>query len=269
MTLATSLPADLQQWVARLLPGLAAVTDVSWPRRDSRVWRVASDTGEAYIKLSPTPEDYAREVHAYQHATSSLAADEAPRLLAADPGLQAIMTTPLPGRVVKGLSLPSETEARVHELAGQLLRRWHDHPEPVSDRARDSVMASMAEQATACLERTAEHLADAQRALVEEVSLDLPGLAEGLPLVFRHGDYSPRNWLWDAERGTHGLIDFEKAVHGLAVEDLEWLCGAVWPTLRLPKTSSAQVRRHACIRGGFRRGVGVFVCPGGLSGLSR
>ena len=93
-------------------------------------------------------------------------------------------------------------------------------------------MASMAEQAseaTACLERTAEHLTDPQRGLVEEASRDLPGLAEGLPLVFRHGDYSPRNWLWDAEQATHSLIDFQQAAYGLAVEDLVWLCGAVWP----------------------------------------
>jgi Ser/Thr protein kinase RdoA (MazF antagonist) len=233
MRLDAALPAELQQWVTRRLGGLAATTDVSWPRGDSRVWRVASNTGEAYIKLSPTPQDYAREVHAYQHAASALAADEAPRLLAADPGLQAIMTTPLPGQIVRGLSLPAATEARVHELAGRLLRRWHDHPDPAPAQVRESVMASMAEQAkeaTACLEPTAEHLTDAQRALVQEVSRDLPGLAESLPLVFRHGDYSPRNWLWDTERGTHGLIDFEKAAHGLAVEDLVWLYGAVWPT---------------------------------------
>ncbi|WP_411145894.1 phosphotransferase [Streptomyces sp. x-80] len=48
--------------------------------------------------------------------------------------------------------------------------------------------------------------------------------------VVRHGDYSPRNWLWDDENGTHSLIDFEKSGHGIAVEDLVWLCGALWPT---------------------------------------
>lgn len=233
MTLHTPLPADLRQWVTHCLPGLATVTDVSWPRDGSRVWRVASGTDEAYVKLSPTPEDYAREVHAYEHAASSLAAHEAPRLLAADPGLRAIMTSPLPGLVVRGLSLTAEVESRVHQLAGRLLRRWHDHPEPASGQVRDALMASVAEQAAeaaACLERTAEHLTYAERALVQQVSQELPQLAEDLPVVFRHGDYSPRNWLWDAERGTHGLIDFEKSDHGIAVEDLVWLCGAVWPT---------------------------------------
>lgn len=232
MTLHSSLPADLQHWVADRLPGLTTVTDASW-RGESKVWRVASDTDEAYVKLSQTPEDYAREVQAYQHTARSLAAHEAPRLLAAEPGLRAIMTSPLPGLVVKGLSLPDQDESQVHGLAGRLLKRWHDHTEPAPDQARDAIMASVAKQAdeaAACLERTGEHLTDAQRALVQEVARELPDLADDLPLVYRHGDYSPRNWLWDAEHGTHGVIDFEKSQHGIAVEDLVWLYGALWPT---------------------------------------
>jgi hypothetical protein len=40
-------------------------------------------------------------------------------------------------------------------------------------------------------------------------------------------------------------------------------------TLRLPKISSMQVKRHARTRGVFRPDVGVFVCPGGRSALDR
>ncbi|MBV9139485.1 MAG: aminoglycoside phosphotransferase family protein [Pseudonocardiales bacterium] len=226
------MPADLRHWVTHQLPGLATVVDVSWPRGCSRVWRAASGTDEVYVKRSPTPENYAREVHAYEHA-ARFAPHEIPRLLATDPGLRAIMTSPLPGLIVRGLCLTAEGESRVHELAGRLLRRWHDLPEPPSARARKVIRASVTEQAdeaAACLERTAEHLTDAQRALVAQVSRELPRLVEDLPVVFRHGDYSPRNWLWDTERGTHGLIDFEQSDHGIAVEDFVWLCGAVWPT---------------------------------------
>lgn len=103
-------------------------------------------------------------------------------------------------------------------------------------RQRRLVVAH-AEEAASCLERTVEHLTGAQRALVAQVSRELPGLAGDLPVVFRHGDYSPRNWLWDAERGTHGLIDFERSDHGVAVEDFVWLCGAVWPTRTDLKTA--------------------------------
>ncbi len=65
---------------------------------------------------------------------------------------------------------------------------------------------------------------------MQQVVLELPRLAENLPVVYRHGDYSPRNWLWDAQHGTHSLIDFEQAGPGIAVEDCVWLHGAVWPT---------------------------------------
>lgn len=232
MMIDAPLPIDLRYWVTYHLPGLDSVVAVSWPRSGSRVWRVASGTDEVYVKLGPTERDYARELHAYQHATR-FALHEVPRLLAAEPDLRAIMTSPVPGLVVRGLPLTVEVEPRVHERAGRLLRRWHDLPEQITDQARDAIRASVAEQAqeaASCLERTGEHLTDTQRALVRRVSLELPGLAEDLLVVYRHGDYSPRNWLWDAKHGTHGLIDFARADQGIAVEDFVWLYGAVWPT---------------------------------------
>jgi aminoglycoside phosphotransferase (APT) family kinase protein len=266
MTLHAPLSTDLRQWVTHQLPDLATVVDVSWPHGCSRVWRMASGTDEVYVKLSPTLEDYAREVHAYEHA-ARIAPHEVPRMLATDPGLRAIMTSPLSGLVVRGLCLTAGVESRVHELAGRLLRRWHDLPEPASGRARKVIKASVAEQAdeaAACLERTAEHLTDAQRALVAQVSRELPRLAEDLPVVFRHGDYSPHNWLWDAEHGTHGLIDFEQSDHGVAVEDFVWLRGALWPTPGpqdgLPRRLRTQaLRRRAADFAPAHRAAGRFL----------
>ncbi|MGH3997147.1 MAG: hypothetical protein ACRDTJ_06760, partial [Pseudonocardiaceae bacterium] len=112
MTLPAPLPAELRQWVTHQLPGLATVVDVSWPHGCSRVWRMASGTDEVYVKLSPTPEDYTREVRAYEHA-ARFASHEIPRLLATDPVLRAIMTSPLPGLVVRRLCLTAEVESRV------------------------------------------------------------------------------------------------------------------------------------------------------------
>lgn len=230
------MPADLRQWVTGRLPGLAdamGVLDVSWPRGDSRVWRVTSGVSAAYVKVSPTPEDFAREVRGYRHAAHCLAPGEAPRLLASDLGLRAVMTSPLPGHVVRGFPLTADAESRVHELAGRLLRRWHDHPVPAGPGVRDDIMASVArkaEEVVDSLRRVSGHLTDAQRDLAERAGRELPLLAEDLPLVFRHGDYSTRNWIWDHRRGTHGLIDFEKSDHGIAVEDFVWLCCASWPT---------------------------------------
>lgn len=230
MTENKPMPSDLREWVNSNLPGVEQVTDVSWPRGTSRVWRVTAGARTAFVKLSPSATDYEREILGYAYAARALAANEAPRLLAADPGLMAIMSSPLPGQVVRGLALEAGEERRVHELAGRLLRRWHDQSQPGTEEDRRAVRASMAEQAqeaAACLESTAGHLDGARRALVQAVSMELPQLAEQLPLVYKHGDYSTRNWLWDAENG-HSLIDFAMAEHGLAVEEFVWLCGAVW-----------------------------------------
>lgn len=230
MTQNTPIPSDLLRWVADHLPGVETVTDVSWPRGTSRVWRVAAGADEAFVKLSPSTKDYECEVAGYAYAARALTPREAPRLLAADTGLQAIMTSPLPGRVVRGMPLEADEERRVHELAGRLLRRWHDHSDPASEQDRAAIRASMtdkADEAAACLENTAGHLNDEQRALVQSVYQELPELTEHLPAVYQHGDYSTRNWLWDSEHG-HGLIDFAMAGHGIAIEEFVWLCGAVW-----------------------------------------
>ncbi|MFJ2608412.1 aminoglycoside phosphotransferase family protein [Streptomyces sp. NPDC087425] len=235
MTNAASLPPDLHQWVTRHVNGMdtAAVTDASWPRGDSRVWHVRADHGEVFVKLYPSTDKYEREVQGCEHAARALAADEAPCLLAKDPERPSVVLSALPGRVVRGLPLEQAEEQQVHRLAGDLLRRWHAAPEPISDSEHRRIMASVttqADEAAMILERLGEQLSPAEQDLVREAARDLPGLAQALPPAYRHGDYSPRNWLWDKAAGHHGLIDFEESAPGLAVEDLVWLCGAAWPT---------------------------------------
>jgi len=229
---AKPFPTDLRQWVTTTLWAPDEITDVSWPRGSSRVWRVNSGGTTAFVKLSPTSRDFDREVDGYAYAARTLTDHEAPRLLAADPDLLAIISSPLPGAVVRGLILDRMTEPRVHEAAGHLLRRWHDQSDPAAEQDRHDVREAMrhkAQEATACLESTADHLGADHLALVQDAARELPELAEALPLVYQHGDYSTRNWLWDAQSGRHGLIDFAMAHHGIAVEEFVWLCGAVWP----------------------------------------
>ncbi|MFE7624156.1 aminoglycoside phosphotransferase family protein [Streptomyces sp. NPDC057509] len=232
MTRNTLIPPDLRRWITASLPdgNPDKAEDVSWDRGDSRVWRVPTAGTEVFVKLSPSPKDYEREVAGYAYAARVLAPQEAPRLLAADPGLQAIMTSLQPGSVVRGLPLGRKEELRVHERAGNLLRRWHNASAPASKQDRDTIretMAGQASEAAACLETTAGHLDDRQHALVQCVAHELPQLAAKLPVVYRHGDYATRNWLWDPHHG-YGVIDFEMSAHGVAVEEFVWLCGAVW-----------------------------------------
>lgn len=238
MTTAKPFPPELRDWVAGHLAGLDAHEDRSWPRRTSLVWRVSAADQDAYVKISPSDLDFEREIAGYAYAAAHLSQTEAPRLLACDPALRALLSSPLPGRVVRDLPLETSTELRLYKDAGQLLRRWHDASAPGTDADRAAVHADMEDQAREaadCLEDVEPHLAADQLALVEAASKELPGLAEQLPLVYRHGDYETRNWLHDQGTGRHGLIDFATAAHGVAASEFVWLCGAVWsvrPELR-------------------------------------
>lgn len=228
-----TLPTGLAQWVASCLDGPVSATGVSWGRGDSQVWRITVDSYDAYVKRSPTFTGYTREVCAYDHTRRALAPGEAPALLASDSSLGALLTSPLPGRVVRGLELEALEERRVRYLAGELLRRWHDATQPPSTRVRETVRQSLVEQASQAqtyLADLAAHLAPAEHRLLQQVTTDLPSLADELSVVFRHGDYSPRNWLWSGDHNQLSLIDFEESTHGTAVEDLAWLYGAIWPT---------------------------------------
>ncbi|GAA1963193.1 aminoglycoside phosphotransferase family protein [Kitasatospora viridis] len=227
----TPVPADLWRWVTANLPGVDQVVDVSWPKAQSQVWRVSAGDRAAYVKISPSTLHHQREIAGYRHAERALDPDGAPRLLAADPGLRAVMSSPQPGRVVRDLPLAPQDEQRVYELAGRALRRWHDASAPATDQDREAIAASMAQQAdeaAGCLDSIGDQIDAAQRALVRCAAEELPQLARQLPVVYRHGDFATRNWLWDGPSGVLGLIDFETAAHGLAAEEYTWLYGAVW-----------------------------------------
>ncbi|MEV4558374.1 aminoglycoside phosphotransferase family protein [Kitasatospora sp. NPDC049285] len=231
MTQNTPIPSDLRRWVNEHLAGVDLVADVSWPKAKSQVWRVSAGDQAAYVKISPSALDYQREITGYQHAEHALDPDGAPQLLAADTGLQAILSSPQPGLVVRALPLDLQDEQRVYELAGRSLRRWHDASAPATDRERDAIGASMtqqADEAAACLDSVGDQLDAAQRALVRCVADELPQLGRQVPVVYRHGDFATRNWLWDSPSGILGLIDFEMAAPGLAAEEYMWLYAAVW-----------------------------------------
>lgn len=105
-----------------------------------------------------------------------------------------------------GGRIPGRCRLSLHEDAGRPLRRWHDASAPGTDADRAAVRSDLedqAQEAADCLEHLASHLADDRLALVEAASTELAGLAEQLPLVYRHGDFETRNWLYDQDTGRH------------------------------------------------------------------
>ncbi|MGP9682929.1 aminoglycoside phosphotransferase family protein [Brachybacterium sp. AOP3-A1-3] len=235
---AARVPADVRDWVSSQLGEVIDALDTSWPRENSRVWCVTSSAGTAYVKISPSASDFTQEVAGYSYAERALAESERPRLLSTHDGLKALLSSPQPGVVMRGLPLEPADELSAHTEAGRLLRRWHDHSgtTTVEDRdvARERV-SELADEARACLPSMAERLDPFQVSLLNAAANELPELAERSATVICHGDFSTRNWLWNQSSKRIGVIDFERTGPGYIVEDMVWLYGALWltrPSLR-------------------------------------
>ena len=78
-------------------------------------------------------------------------------------------------------------------------------------------------------------LTPAQRALVRRCAGLLAWLGPRVPAVASHGDFQPRNWIWDPGSGLLGVIDWERAEPAAVVRDLARLEYGPWdrrPDLR-------------------------------------
>ena len=74
-----------------------------------------------------------------------------------------------------------------------------------------------------------------QVAFARQCAATLSAIAPRLPLTATHGDFQPRNFLWDQRTRRLALIDFERAEHGPAIRDLVRLEYGTWdkrPQLR-------------------------------------
>lgn len=235
---AALVPADVLDWVSSKMGDVSNALDTSWPRENSQVWCVTSSTGSAYVKVSPSASDFEQEVAGYSYAERALAGTERPRLLSTHDGLKALLSSPQPGDVMRGLPLEQDEELSAHKEAGRLLRRWHDHSGTVTVGERDAArkrVTEQADEARACLPSMSDRLDPFQISLLMVAADELPELAELNAPVICHGDFSTRNWLWDHSSTRLGVIDFEKSGPGYIVEDMVWLYGALWltrPSLR-------------------------------------
>ncbi|MBE4771230.1 aminoglycoside phosphotransferase family protein [Streptomyces caniscabiei] len=171
------------------------------------VWEVNGPDGERWFgKLHAGAKLHHREVTAYQKWTVAMGADRAPELVAADTQTRTVLITAVPGGALDTLRLPAEQERAAYEQAGELLARFHTaaagelSPAP-TDEAGDEAVAQLLDRAAAYVP---EYDLEIVRTLAEEVP-------PSLPQVSQHGDYMPRNWLWDETEQRLRIIDFERA----------------------------------------------------------
>ncbi|MGW2081245.1 phosphotransferase [Streptomyces sp. NPDC001939] len=148
--------------------------------------------------------------------------DRAPRLVAADSALRAVVVTKLPGRNLHGLTLRRESEQEVHRQLGELTARFHAAAPAITVPQR---RPSKVERH---LERARPYLADGDEDLVRELAArreEMSGESEWVPTM---GDLLLRNVILDGEEPDIrvGLIEFERAEFGPWLRDFAPLSDA-------------------------------------------
>jgi diadenosine tetraphosphate (Ap4A) HIT family hydrolase/ADP-ribose pyrophosphatase YjhB (NUDIX family) len=212
--------APVREFTERAVGRITDWSDASWPRQGSRVWRArGAEGGVWFVKIHHNDRFHGREVGAYRSWVPTLGT-AAPRLVAADPALRAIIITAVPGRSLHGAVHTPEVQRRIFHAIGALAAAIH-HSAPARPPSGEP----------AALEKLEWHL-DGARALLapgdEEFIRATAKRAARLPdldLVPTHGDFQLRNLLW-SDDGHLRVIDFERSEDGPAVRDFVRLSDA-------------------------------------------
>ncbi|MFF1839011.1 phosphotransferase [Streptomyces sp. NPDC058231] len=211
----------VREFTERTVGTITGWTDVSWAREGSRVWRAhGAEGGVWFVKVHQNDRFHQREVRAYRTWASSLGR-AAPRLVAADEGLRAVVLTSVPGRPLYGVVLPPAKELAVFRRIGALARRIHESVPPREAPAGSGPALVKADRHLAAAR---PHLVPGDEVFVRELvrrAADLPPLE----WVETHGDFQLRNILHAADESV-AVIDLERSEPGPAVGDLVRLSDA-------------------------------------------
>ncbi|TQE29140.1 aminoglycoside phosphotransferase family protein [Streptomyces ipomoeae] len=204
----TVLPSELHELVASVTDTYTVAAEHPRPG-DIRpsVWEINGHGGQRWFaKRHAGRRLHRREVDAYRKWTVHLGTDRAPGLVASDAKTYTVLVTAVPGHSLEALRLPVEQERAVYEQAGELLARHHAAAahEPTADVTEEEWEATV----TKLLDHAARHALEQDVTLVRALVKEAP---PRLPVVAAHGDYMPKNWMWDEIEQRLRIIDFERA----------------------------------------------------------
>jgi pyruvate,water dikinase len=217
------LPAAAAAYTRRIVGPFDLVATRSWRYHGGEVWEVSADGARYIVKRHSDSRHWRQEVAGYQRA-ADLIPGRVPRLIGADEDLTVIITTLLPGTSLDRAALGANEEREAYRQAGALLRSLHGatSPGPNAGIPGRLIAKAHAAVATAC-----QSLTSSETALVTSQISRMEQIAARLPAVATHGDFQPRNLLWDPAAGVLGVIDFEKAALAPAARDIASITAAV------------------------------------------
>lgn len=199
----------------RVVGPCRVVADLSWPHGESVVLDVEGDDGRRVIAKSYLQAaKYEAERTALERWAPAVGDERAPRLLATDAEVNALVMTRLRARPVD--SVADVNLRDVHRQAGELLARFHQaEPAVVLEGYAESQWARfetwVARARDGVLDDGEVAFAARQVGLLDELPAPV-----GVPC---HRDWQPRNWLIDGA-GAVAMIDFGLARVGPWYEDL-------------------------------------------------
>lgn len=225
-------PEALLAFATQVLGRYEQVADCSWQHGMSSVLSLRDESGVTwFLKQHRDSERYLAEVTAYRRWVPALR-NRSPRLRASDDSQQAVILSAVPGKLPPWPAASTDdaddarslAEAAIQHGAGSLLRqlhaaqpalRWDDF-----GRAKVEEFDQLSPLAAGLL--TSRELGLARSEVEALACLPCP------VKVPCHRDYTPRNWLVDAE--TVYVVDFEWSRLDVWVSDLARLHLGIWPT---------------------------------------
>jgi Ser/Thr protein kinase RdoA (MazF antagonist) len=225
------LPEDeIVQWVVERLGPIQVVSRFAHDHGYSKLWRLATNDGHAWLKMHTFPNKWGGEVHALTRWTPAIG--QAPMVLAHRTEPVAVILTEVDGFPAESLALESKQEERMWREAGAWLAKLHaiendwfggttvegqPHGEPERDPTTfvRKLWNAIHENVKASGLVTGEEI----HFIRGEIENGLPSFEGETPRAI-HRDFTPRNWMAHPDGTLTAVIDFEHSRWDVRAMDL-------------------------------------------------